>query len=175
MEIVKVIERIHSGGFGVIDKVELADGSRVARKTFEPVMRHRLDDETIGKLKQRFAREVKIQEKLPSEFFIPIIYSSLGDDNPWFLMPIADKVFCDEIKDAKSEKRKPNGFADILNSLEYLHDLGYVHRDLKPGNILFHDGKWKLADLGLITSDTEITSFITSEGFGAGFYSIHGT
>lgn len=84
-------------------------------------------------------------------------------------MPLAEKVFSDEIIKAKSNFEIPEGLADILNSLESLHDLGFTHRDLKPGNILFHDGRWKLADMGLITSDSELTtSFVTSDGFGAG-------
>ncbi|PQA89829.1 Protein kinase domain-containing protein [Chryseobacterium piscicola] len=48
-----------------------------------------------------------------------------------------------------------------------------MHRDLKPGNILYHDGFWKLSDLGLITPDKEITLLsITSsnEWSGTGMY-----
>lgn len=169
MEIVEELGLIHSGGFGVIHKVRTDNGSIVARKTFKPAMADRLDDETYGKLKRRFTREVKIQEKLPADLFIPILHSSLSEDNPWFLMPLAEKVYIQEIHEAKLAKRVPNGLADILNSLEHLHDLGLVHRDLKPGNVLFLDGNWKLADLGLITSDSDITtSFVTSGDFGAG-------
>ncbi|WP_052705286.1 protein kinase [Flavobacterium sp. 316] len=169
MEIVNVIREIHQGGFGVIHEVELKDGSRVARKTFNPIMKEKMNIKTLSEFKRRFSREVKIQEKLPSDFFIEILYSSLDSEDPWFLMPIAEKVFTEEISQSKLKRRYPEGLADILNCLEHLHDRGYIHRDLKPGNILLHDGKWKLADLGLITSDAEMTSsFATAEGFHAG-------
>jgi serine/threonine protein kinase len=167
MKIKKVIDEIHQGGFGVIHKVELNDGSIVARKTFNPL--GNIKPIERDKLKRRFSREVKTQERLPSDLFIEILYSSLDEDTPWFIMPLADYSYEKEIISSKQEGKIPSGISDILNGLEYLHNLGYVHRDLKPGNVLLHEGKWKLADLGLITSDESLTSsFQTSEGVYAG-------
>jgi serine/threonine protein kinase len=169
MKVVKELNEIHRGGFGIIHKVEIEDGTLLARKTFCPKDKSGMSSDLLEKFRKRFIREVKVQERLPEDFFMPILYSELDVEEPWFLMPIADKVFDKEILDSKLKRKPPNGLADVLNALEYLHDLGYVHRDLKPGNILLHEEKWKLADMGLITSDSELTDdFITSEGFYAG-------
>ena len=166
MKVEKEIRTINRGGFGIVHEVLCDDGSNYARKTFDPV---NIKASEIDKFKRRFGREVKIQSKLPKDFFIPIVYYELNIEKPWFLMPIADSSYKEEIAKSKNELRIPEGLGDILNSLEHLHKMGYAHRDLKPGNILLHEDKWKLADMGLITSnDSLTTSFETSDGFWAG-------
>jgi len=41
-------------------------------------------------------------------------------------------------------------FLEICDSLKVLWKADYYHRDIKPDNILFVNGKWKIADLGLV-------------------------
>ncbi len=54
---------------------------------------------------------------------------------------------------------------DVVSGLARLHQQGLVHRDVKPGNIIFVEGRAKLADLGLVSADGEGRTFVGTEGY----------
>lgn len=157
------VRNIDRGGFGIVDEIVLPDGTHVARKTLDPLMP--LTSSEMEKLEARFKREVGVQSSLKSECFVPILNYDLDDSKPWFTMPLAEKNFLKEIEECRSKSQVPqSALADILNALEELHQLGFVHRDLKPQNILFTNGKWKLTDFGLVRINKSTTTMLTSTG-----------
>jgi serine/threonine-protein kinase len=73
--------------------------------------------------------------------------------------------------------RVPVGIAvriglDIARALDFLHRKNYIHRDVKPDNVLLHpDGVAKLADLGLakrLSDDSHLTA--VNLGVGTSYY-----
>ncbi|MCB2200588.1 protein kinase [bacterium] len=163
----------YRGGFGRVEKIRI-DGVDYARKTFDPQDHIRQNpDVNLDKLRLRFVREVGVQSQLPSDFFIEISDYDLDGDNPWYDMPWAEKNYEEKIvEDSKLDIIDYDALFDIINSLEELHKLEYVHRDLKPKNILLHNGRWKLADFGLVlvpsSESTQFTSY--NSGWGTALY-----
>jgi WD40 repeat protein len=53
----------------------------------------------------------------------------------------------------------------LAEGLRFLHEHGLVHRDVKPGNVIFCRGQPKLADVGLVTGSDATLSFVGTEGY----------
>jgi hypothetical protein len=132
-----------------VEEVATSSGALYARKTFRPAAY--IPTSAYDALRKRFKREVKIQEALGGQEVMPVLDAELDIPQPWFVMPLAEKSYDKQVlEDKRNGSVDVNAVADILNGLQFLHDLGYVHRDLNPKNILKHDGHWKLSDLGAV-------------------------
>ncbi|CAB3999418.1 probable myosin light chain kinase DDB_G0292624 [Paramuricea clavata] len=80
------------------------------------------------------------------------------------------QYICLELMDGDLEEFVTNGvntalsvqlMKQIINGLEFLHEQGFIHRDLKPGNILYTTNptlQFKIADFGLTKNIDSISS-----------------
>ncbi|MBE9175509.1 protein kinase [Synechocystis salina LEGE 06155] len=60
------------------------------------------------------------------------------------------------------ESERDQVMGSVLEALCFLHGQGIVHRDIKPDNILWAQGHWKVADFGISRVLGETTSTKTS-------------
>ncbi len=154
------VTEIGFGGFGVVEEVVDAEGNSFARKTFRPAPY--IPVTAHDRLRKRFKREVLIQAELGGAEIMPVLHYDLDGEHPWFVMPLATKTYDRQIaEDRASGSVDIDAIADILNGLEELHNLGYVHRDLNPKNVLYDESNWKLSDLGAVLPPTGHTVTLT--------------
>ena len=89
-----------------------------------------------------------------SEEWVPKMYKTFKDKKYLYLvmeyMPGGDLMNLFIKKDVLDEEESKFYIAEILLAIESLHKMNYIHRDLKPDNILIgKDGHIKLSDFGL--------------------------
>jgi serine/threonine protein kinase len=143
-----------AGGFGAVFSGQASDGRAVA------VKRLNLDAEASAH------RELRIASQLagkPTKHVIPI-FDSGEDANSgryFVVMAVAKKSLQADLDSGRAFSGEE--VVDILlHASEGIAELdGFVHRDLKPGNLLFHEGSWKIADFGIAMFVEESTSLAT--------------
>ncbi|WP_052259396.1 protein kinase [Flavobacterium sp. KMS] len=169
MIITERIENIDNGGFGIVDKVLCDDGKHYARKTFSMNIPH--DKELKKNALERFKREANYQASFEHRNIVPILFKDLEAEEPYYIMPLAEKVLKKLTLNGKDEIFPM--LLDVMSGLEEMHNKSYYHRDLKPGNILrFIDEEgecfYAIGDFGLLsinqTNITELTPISMIKG-----------
>jgi len=121
----------------------------------------------------RMRREIEIGRLLDGHpHAMPILDHGAG--HTWFVMPWADATAAQR-QEALREPAELRSLVDALASvLATAHAEGWLHRDIKPSNILHFDGRWTLADWGIVRRPRGQTTkvgrtglYIGTEGFAA--------
>lgn len=167
----RVVKRIGQGGFGNVDLVELDSGEHYARKEF--AQNQPLTPALLANVIKRFTKEVKVQSAINHPNIVPVKFSDLSANPPYYLMPLAESSLDDDLnKDRTLGGTFVSAISDIVSALEEIHSMEIYHRDLKPQNVLRYtkDGKatYSISDFGLISMKESNLSELTKSGMGKG-------
>ena len=158
------ISKLGNGGFGYVEKIQLFNASEThsefyARKVLAP-------QNDLKLYRERFKREVISQDKCQHSNVVRIYLCDLFCENPFFIMELAECDLQSLIdSNAISEEEKVDVIRMVCAGLSHIHKLGFLHRDIKPFNILrFSNGIYKVSDFGLVrkTIQQEQSSVLTS-------------
>src|SRR6266850_3200615 len=142
-----VIERqIGSGGMATVYLArELKHDREVALKVLRPEIAAQLGAE-------RFLNEIKITARLDHPHILTLIDSGESDGFLWYAQPY---IRGESLRD-RLRRETQLGIDEALaitrqaaSALAYAHEHGVIHRDIKPDNILLHEGEAMLADFGI--------------------------
>ncbi|KDP25825.1 hypothetical protein JCGZ_22547 [Jatropha curcas] len=144
-----------SGGFGVVYKGELHDGTKIAVKRMESGV-------ISGKGLAEFKSEIAILNKVRHRHLVALLgYCLDGNEKLLVYEFMPQGTLSMHLFNWANEGLKPLEWTrrltialDVARGVEYLHGLAhqsFIHRDLKPSNILLGDDmRAKVADFGLV-------------------------
>jgi serine/threonine-protein kinase len=161
----KIIEKIGSGGMGIVYKAQDLKLDRFVALKFLPPHLTTSEDE-----KQRFIHEAKAASSLDHNNICNIYEIDETEDGQLF---ISMAYYEGETLDQKiKDKPLPIEYAtdiaiQIAQGLAIAHESNIIHRDLKPANIIITErGESKIVDFGLakIAGQTKLTKDGTTLG-----------
>lgn len=127
-----LVHKLGQGAMGTVYAAENAQHHAVAVKVLNPDYVLDVD------LRARFEREISVQSTLNHPNIVRIFDYSTHDDKVYFVMQLIKGQTLAYILQRRSYT--PLEVWEILNplaqALQYAHDLGVLHRDVKPSNVL---------------------------------------
>ena len=154
-------------GRGAMGIVYLARDPLIDRKVALKTLRLDVDVDVADEFRERFLREAQAAGRLNHPGIVTI--HDVGEDRSTGVLYIAmEYIEGRDLKEilASGHRFRPSEaariVADVAVALDYAHQMGVVHRDIKPGNlILTQDGSACIADFGIARMES---SNLTTDG-----------
>jgi serine/threonine-protein kinase len=121
---------------------------------------------------ERFLTEIKTTANLQHPHILPLFDSGEANGFLFYVMPLVEG---ESLRDRlRRERQLPIADAiritsEVAGALDYAHRHGVIHRDIKPGNILFHENSALLTDFGIARAVSRASGTrLTETGFSLG-------
>ncbi len=139
------------GAMGLVyDGLDPNLNRRVAIKT---ILTQKLEPEAARMITMRFEREVRAVARLNHRNIVQVYDFGAEGDLAYIVMEYIQGKELKDFFDAKERfdlKRIFQLMTELLDALEFAHEAGIVHRDIKPGNVMVDaSGHAKLTDFGV--------------------------
>ncbi len=169
----KIIEKIARGGMGEVYKgFHSALDRHVAIKLLGPSFK------ADPALTQRFQREAKAAAALRHPNIIQVFDFGIQDDAYYLVMEYVEGTDLRSEMDRRQREGRPFTPSEIIHllgqvgdALDYAHQRGVIHRDVKPANILVtREGQAILSDFGLVMLRDRASQATLGHSFGTPEY-----
>ena len=159
-------------GAGGMGEVFVAHDLRLDREVALKLLRADLAQQ--DDMRERVVAEARLAARLTHPHVVGVLDTGEQDGRPFVVMErLSGRTLRDELADGPMPPERVRDVGlQVLRALAAAHELGIVHRDVKPGNILDAGvGTWKVADFGIakwIHADETLTG--TGELMGSPSY-----
>jgi eukaryotic-like serine/threonine-protein kinase len=167
----QILERLGSGAMATVYKANQLSLDRMVAVKVLP-RKHTNNEDFV----KRFFAEGRAAAKLNHPNIVGALEIGQAGETYYFVMEYVQgrSVFEDiQDKGPYSEQDALKITIDVARALEHAHEAGFVHRDVKPKNIMLtRDDTAKLADMGLAraVSDREAAEAEAGKAFGTPYY-----
>src|SRR6476619_7468991 len=130
-------------------------------------------DLAAGVKRDRFRREIQLAAQLQHPHIVPLLSAGEHGELLYYTMPFIEG---ESLRARLERKAKLNVrevmrmLHDVVDALDYAHERGVVHRDIKPGNILTQGQHALVTDFGVAKALSAAlpVSGMTSSGMAIG-------
>jgi serine/threonine protein kinase len=153
----RLLDVLGEGGMGVVHLGIDPEGRKVAVKVLRPAV---AGDATALR---RLAREVDTMRRVHSPHVAEIIDADVTAERPYIVTQyVPGRTLEQIVEDAGPLGGRPlqRLAVGLAKALTAIHGAGVIHRDLKPGNVMFLDGEPILIDFGIaqVVDSTRLTA-----------------
>jgi serine/threonine protein kinase len=160
------VEReIAQGGAARVFRAQDKDGRQVALKVLRPEL-------AVSVTAERFLREIGLMNRVEHPRIPRIVDSGQREWLVYYVMTYIDgptlQQHLDRVRRASIDDTRRIA-DDLLDALGYAHEVGIVHRDVKPANIVLCEAGATLLDFGVARAIAAAgTDRVTRSGFTVG-------